>query len=52
MRGRFSADALLEGVQELYDEVLAPRRERLARSMLGSDGAQLARSVFRDDPNR
>ena len=52
VRGRFSADALLEGVQELYDEVLAPRGERLARSVLGADGAQLARSVLRGDPNR
>jgi len=52
VRGRFSADALLEGVQELYDEVLAPRGERLARSVFGADGAQLARSVLRGDPNR
>jgi len=32
--------------------VLAPRGERLARSVFGADGAQLARSVLRGDPNR
>ena len=31
VRGRFSADALLDAVQDLYDEVLSPRVERLAR---------------------
>jgi len=30
VRGRFSADALLDAVHDLYDEVLSPRLERLA----------------------
>jgi glycosyltransferase involved in cell wall biosynthesis len=46
VRGRFSADGLLEGLQELYDEVLSPRAERLARSVLGADGARLARDAL------
>jgi glycosyltransferase involved in cell wall biosynthesis len=45
VRGRFSADGLLEAVQTLYDEVLAGPAERLVRGVLGLAGERLGRGV-------
>jgi glycosyltransferase involved in cell wall biosynthesis len=41
VRGRFSADGLLEAVQDVYDEVLAGRMDRLARRVGGEVEALL-----------
>ena len=47
-----SADALLDGVQELYDELLAPRSERAGRSVLGGGRRAGRASVLTRRPQR